>query len=335
VTAKVSVIIPIYDGQNYIDEIFRQLLSQTYQNLEVILVDDGSADDSAKIIEEHIRSCVSKKGTDGMVFKLISQQNTGQGGARNRGIEEATGDYLIFMDQDDRVKEDYIEKLLGVAEDDGSDIVISGYEHITVSGEVKEHVELTNNEWCRFMNITPWGKIYRRDFIERENIRFLPVPLGEDIYFNVLSYSRAQKVSYTDYVGYQWVINDSSVSNTVHRAVSEESHILTLFDALVRMDGADKWMRDEQFEYFMLKTGIFHILYAAKGTDAKALIGYRDEVFRWLNEKMLGIEQNRLITFKGPEGERSSVARAIFIYMKLRRFHLDGVFLRVFRLGRG
>ncbi|WP_026523835.1 glycosyltransferase family 2 protein [Butyrivibrio sp. MB2005] len=334
-TAKVSVIIPIYNGQNYIDEIFRQLLSQTYQNLEVILVDDGSADDSAKIIEEHIRSCVSKKGTNGMVFKLISQQNTGQGGARNRGIDEATGDYLLFMDQDDRIKDDYIEKLLGVAEREVSDIVISGYEHVTVSGEVREHVELINNAWCRFMNITPWGKIYRRDFVERENIRFLPVPLGEDIYFNVLSYSHTQKVSYTDYVGYQWVINDGSVSNTVHRAVSEESHILTLFDALAGMDGADKWMRDEQFEFFMLKTGIFHILYAAKGTDAKALISYRDEVFSWLNEKMPGIERNRLITFKGPEGERSSVARAIYIYMKLRRMHLDGVFLRMFRIGRG
>ena len=323
---KVSVIIPIYNGENYIDNIFRQIGAQTYQELEVLLINDGSTDESASAIEERIGEAGSR------CFRLISQSNSGQGGARNRGIEEATGDYLLFVDQDDHIKPDYIERLLEVAENNNSDIVISGYEHITVSGEVREHVELTNSEWCRFMNITPWGKIYRRDFVVRENIRFLPVPLGEDIYFNVLCYSHTNKVTYTGYVGYQWVINENSVSNTVHREVSEETHILRLFDALGRMDTAGKWMQEEQFRFFMLKTGIFHILYAAGDTDAKTLLTYRDDIFAWLSDRMPDIEKNRLITWSGPDGERSSVARPIFIYMMLRRLRLDGAFLRVFRL---
>ncbi|WP_026664671.1 glycosyltransferase family 2 protein [Butyrivibrio sp. FC2001] len=328
---KVSVIIPIYNGEKYIDGIFRQIGAQTYKNLEVLFIDDGSKDNSASGIKENI---LGSKVEEGIQYRLVSQENTGQGGARNRGIKEATGDYLLFMDQDDRIKADYIERLLEVAEKNDSDIVISGYEHVTPDGEVREHVELINNEWCRFMNITPWGKIYRREFVERENIRFLPVPLGEDIYFNVLSYSHTDKVSYTGYVGYQWVINGTSVSNTVHRRVSEESNILTLFDALSRMDSAKKWMQDDQFRFFMLKTGIFHVLYAAKGTPVEELLGYRDDVFKWLCDKMPGLEKNRLITWNGPEGERASVARPIFIYMMLRRMGLDGVFLRLFHLGR-
>ena len=331
---KVSVIIPIYNGQNYIENIFNQIGAQSYKDLEVLLIDDGSTDDSAKVITEKMRQYNAGNSGDVPVFKLITQSNTGQGGARNRGIDEATGDYLVFVDQDDRIKADYIERLLEVAGEDETDIVISGYEHINSSGEVKEHVELVNREWCRFMNITPWGKIYRREFVMREHIRFLPVPLGEDIYFNVLCYSHTDKVKFTNYVGYQWVINESSVSNTVHREVSEETHILRLFEALSKMDTADKWMRDEQFMFFMLKTGIFHILYAAGDTDVKVLLQYRTEIFEWLNKKMPGIEKNKYISWNGPEGERSSVARPIFIYMMLKRFKLDGLFLRIFLMGR-
>ncbi|WP_026527619.1 glycosyltransferase [Butyrivibrio sp. VCD2006] len=327
---KVSVIIPIYNGQNYIENIFYQIGTQSYKNLEVLLIDDGSTDDSAEIVAGKIHQYDGENSENSISFKLITQSNTGQGGARNRGIDEATGDYILFVDQDDRIKSDYIERLLNVAEENNSDIVISGYEHITVAGEVKEHVELINSEWCRFMNITPWGKIYRRDFVEHEKIRFLPVPLGEDIFFNVLCYSHTDKVEFTKYVGYQWVINENSVSNTVHREVSDETHILRLFDALGNMDTADIWMKDDQFRFFMLKTGIFHILYAASGTDVDALIKYRNDIFDWLNKKMPDIERNKYISFSGPEGERRSVARPIFIYMMLKRLKLDGLFLRIF-----
>ncbi len=324
----VSVIIPIYNGEKYIDKLFEQIEAQTYRDLEVLLINDGSTDGSLAAIENRI----SQAAGDSLSFRVITQDNTGQGGARNRGIEEATGDFLLFMDQDDRIKTDYIGRLLDVAIKDNSDIVISGYEHVTTDGVIKEHVELINNEWCRFMNITPWGKIYRRDFIKREKIRFLPVPLGEDIYFNVLCYSHTDKVAYTEYVGYQWIINNQSVSNTVHKTVSEESNILRLFEALAKMDSASKWMTDLQFEYFMLKTGLFHVLYAAKGTKAGDLIRYRNDVFRWLNDKMPQIENNKLITWNGPEGERTSVARPIFIYMMLRRIGLDGIFLTLWHL---
>ena len=338
---KVSVIIPIYKGKKYVNKIFEQIEQQTCKNLEVIFIDDGSGDGSAEVIADKIAEIEDKaalntessgSGTSENCYKIISQSNTGQGGARNRGIKESTGDYLLFMDQDDYIKSDYIERLLEIAERDMCDIVISGYEHVTPEGGIREHVELVNNDWCRFMNITPWGKIYRRDFVVRENIRFLPVPLGEDIYFNVLSYSHAGKVSYTDYVGYQWVINDASVSNTVHKSVSEESDILILFDELAKMDTAGKWMRDETFRFFMLKTGIFHILYAAKATPYKRLLQYRTDIFKWLNTRMSGAENNKLVSWNGPEGERAGVRHAIYIYMLLRKMHLDGAFLWAFHL---
>ncbi|WP_029323421.1 glycosyltransferase [Butyrivibrio sp. AE3004] len=323
---KVSVIIPIYNGSIYIENLFDQFDRQTYTRLEILFIDDGSTDGSDQIINNMIlgREISSKQ------YRLIIQQNTGQGGARNRGIEEATGDYLVFVDQDDYIKEDYIEQLLKKATLSDCDIVISGYEHVTIGGEVKEHVELTNSEWCRFMNITPWGKIYRTAYVIENKIRFLPVPLGEDIYFNILCYSLAKQIAFTDYVGYQWVINEKSVSNTVHKAVSEESNVLRLFEALINMDSAENWTKDDQYRYFILKTGIFHLLYAAKDTTVKRLLEYRDEIFQWMDHNIPGIEKNELISYNKPVGERTGVRYAVFIFMILRRLRLDGMFLRFF-----
>ena len=329
---KVSVIIPIYNGSDYIDNIFSRIKAQSMKDLEVIFINDGSTDDSEKVINRCIRE-YEGEAYEAKVrpkFRLISQENTGQGGARNRGIIEAKGEYLVFLDQDDYIRDDYLGRLLEVIEKTGADLVISGYEHVTSAREVKEHVELVNNEWCRFMNITPWGKIYRRAFVVDKGIRFLPVPLGEDIYFNVLCYSSTDKVAYTNYVGYQWVINEASVSNTVHRSVSSEANVLGLFDSLAGMSTAHKWMKDPQFEYFCLKTGIFHILYAAKGTPYSELIRYEKDIFSWLNMHMSGIERNTLISLRKPAGERWGVQCAVYFFMLFRRLHLDGVFLRLF-----
>lgn len=337
---KVSVIIPVYNGDKFIENILKQLSNETHDNLEVVFVDDGSKDDSGKILDrvKSEQGAIIEPNTENRCTRIfgnikniivVHQDNSGQGGARNRGIIEATGEYILFMDQDDRIKPDYIEKLYDVAENTGCDMVISGYEHVSTNGEVKEHVELVNNEWCRFMNITPWGKIYRRSFVEEENIKFLPVSLGEDIYFNVLCYSHARNVAYTDYVGYQWVINESSVSNTVHRKLSDESNILILFNELIKMDTANNWIRDEQFRYFFIKTGIFHVLYAAKGTDSKALLEYNRDVFSWLTDH-LGNTDNSLIAWNTPSGERANVRHVVYIFMKLRKLHLDRIFLRAF-----
>jgi glycosyltransferase involved in cell wall biosynthesis len=284
----VSVIIPVFNGKEYIEGLFDQLKLQTYRNIEVLFIDDGSMDGSADVIDELISKYAADSNayekddetvSEGISFRLVSQANKGQGGARNRGVEEAVGKYIAFMDQDDHIKEDYICSLLDVAVKNSSDIVISGYEHVTFQGDVKEHVELVNNEWCRFMNITPWGKLYLRDFIISEGIRFLPVPLGEDIYFNVQCYLHARTVSYTSYVGYKWTINDESVSNTVHKRVNDETSVIRLYGALAGIDNPKEWMQDSQYGYFLIKTGIFHILYEAKSTPIKEVLQYRHDIF--------------------------------------------------------
>ena len=102
--SKVSIIIPIYNTEKYLKKCLNSVLNQTYQKLEIILVNDGSTDNSGKIADDY-----AKKDSR---IKVIYQQNAGQSSARNTGIEKATGDYISFIDSDDEIKPTFIESLL-------------------------------------------------------------------------------------------------------------------------------------------------------------------------------------------------------------------------------
>lgn len=101
---KVSIIVPIYNTEKYLKACLDSIINQTYQNLEIILIDDGSTDNSGKIIDDYAKK--DKR------IKAIHQKNAGQSAARNRGLKEASGEYISFIDADDKVKPAFIEKLL-------------------------------------------------------------------------------------------------------------------------------------------------------------------------------------------------------------------------------
>ena len=114
---KISIIIPIYNSEKYLTHCLDSILKQTYQDFEVILVNDGSTDNSAKI-------CDNYTITDAR-FKVIHKQNQGVSIARNTGISYAKGEYISFIDSDDWIENDYLKNMINVA-DSSSDIIISG-----------------------------------------------------------------------------------------------------------------------------------------------------------------------------------------------------------------
>lgn len=323
----VSVIIPVYNGEKYIDKIFRNLKKQSYRPLEIIFIDDASSDGSASIIRSEIKRNGEDNSGEEIQYKIIEKRHNGQGSTRNRGIEEASGEYIAFLDQDDQIKKKYIEKLYAVAERDGSDIVISGYEHITETGKVMERVTFTNSEWCRFMNIAPWGKLYRRSYLITNNIRFFPTVLGEDVYLNIHAYSCGGNISYTDYVGYRWVRNVKSLSNTLHRKYDESVSVISLFDKLLENENSDSWRNDKYYQYFFLKTAIYHILLVSRDTKFDELMRYEDAIFKWFAVNMRGALKNSLIGLGKPDGERLWIRVLVTCFMMLRRWNLDKIFL--------
>ena len=119
---KVSVILPIYNVEKYLKNCIESLTNQTYENLEIILVDDGSTDNSGKICDEIAKS-------DERVM-VIHKQNGGLAAARNTGYLETTGKYLMYVDSDDIVKKDVVENCVEAIEKENSDVVIFGYEKV-------------------------------------------------------------------------------------------------------------------------------------------------------------------------------------------------------------
>ena len=210
----VSVIIPVYNVEKYLTKSLDSVVNQTYTNLEIICVNDGSPDNSAKILE-----AFAKKDSR---IKIINQENKGLSGARNTGIESATGDYIVFLDSDDWIDAEVIENAVEKAVD--VDTVMWGYVrefgdkslekkifegnrsfdengtrelHRRLAGLTGE--ELRNPENTDAL-VTAWGKLYTAKIIKENKLQFVDTKtIGtEDLLFNVYYFGYAKNCYFID-----------------------------------------------------------------------------------------------------------------------------------------
>lgn len=128
-TPLITIIVPVYNAKKYLRDCIESILSQTYQNLEIILVDDGSTDGSEKFVDDYAKS--DKR------IKAIHQKNMGLSGARNTGLKHATGKYVTFVDSDDRIDPNMVEGLLNALVDTHADIAICSFKEIYPNGKTK------------------------------------------------------------------------------------------------------------------------------------------------------------------------------------------------------
>ena len=196
-----SIIIPVYDSEKYLCRCIDSVLNQTRSDFELILIDDGSKDQSADMCKEYAKK-------DDRV-KYIRQENAGVSAARNKGISIASGDYMGFVDSDDEICPDMYETLLSVAEKSGADVVIC--DAVTVySDGIKEYDTLPgvpSDEIISKKDIKPenllymagasWRCIYKRKLFDDKNIRFpIGIKLSEDRIFNIIAMGCADGIYY-------------------------------------------------------------------------------------------------------------------------------------------
>ena len=201
--AEISVIVPIYNGEKWIRECLEMIITQTFKDFELIIIDDGSTDDSNQICKEYAR-------TDDRI-KLITKKNGGTWAARNRGIDESSGKYIIFLDCDDWYENTLFEKMYENIKESDVDLVISGQTNIFVNknGEIvrrttvlpKELYFKTNDEILEnYIHLrkeaigdTLWNKIYKAEIIKKYNLKFENYKRGEDTIFNANYYQHIDK----------------------------------------------------------------------------------------------------------------------------------------------
>lgn len=178
---KVSVIVPIFNAEKYLDSCIQSVLRQTYRNWELILVDDGSKDRSGAIADEYQQA--DKR------IRVIHTPNAGVSSARNQGIELATGNYIAFLDADDELTDDCLEKLTKTAVSDNADIVAGRYCSGRNSAEQKEHKfiwreqeAIKNSLMDNPFTYSACAKLYRTDFIDETRFDSR-LKVNEDSYF--------------------------------------------------------------------------------------------------------------------------------------------------------
>lgn len=133
--AKVSIIVPIYNTRSYLPKCLDSIINQTYQNLEIILIDDGSTDGSSKIADDYVKK--DKR------IKVFHQKNAGQSAARNTGIKKATGEFVSFIDSDDEIDPTFIENLLNAYTNDVS-LAVCGIHYKRLKNKTAENVYITH-----------------------------------------------------------------------------------------------------------------------------------------------------------------------------------------------
>ena len=234
----ISIIVPVYNVENYLEECLESIRKQTYQDIEVILVNDGSTDDSQAICEHFCQ-------TDNR-FRLINQKNQGQSVARNHGVKESIGEYIMFVDSDDVVSLGLLEQLMKYMSN-GIDIVeCDRTEAIQCLNEEKKDIlvkEFDSNEalyqcFNHGVSWSPVAKLYRRKIVEK--VPFLENLIYEDFYTGIVSLKYIHKMRKIDYIGYYYRYHTSS---TMNQTYSEKNlDIFKVGEKLLENFREDNWL---------------------------------------------------------------------------------------------
>lgn len=224
----VSVIVPVYNAAMYLDECLASICGQTHRNLEIIVVDDGSTDDTPEIIRRF--SSVDSR------VSVLTQQNKYAGVARNNGFSQAQGEYVIFLDADDVFESTMIERMIGRAEETCADVVVcksvaldgrSGLRtplshalHDVDMGAVYSGEDLSDRLF-QFCVGWPWDKLYRAEFIRQTGLRFQGLRTTNDAYFVFLSLVLASRIAF---------VNEAFVLHRVGNSESLEGTRAKSFD---------------------------------------------------------------------------------------------------------
>lgn len=258
----ISVIVPVYNVEKYLGECVDSILNQTYTNIEVILIDDGSKDNSGVICNQY-----EKK--DNRV-KVIRKTNEGVSSARNLGIAEAKGEWISFVDSDDWIEPNYLEELLKSAKENGAEIAMCGYNRVT--GEKKESINslgkvftLNRREYIiKLLNPqTGYGfchmKIFKAECI-KNTVFDTTLKVGEDVLFNEQVSENITSICIVEKNLYNYRINSNSV---VRKYTSEYANnylesMKKNKDYLLRTYGEDEEIRQNYYNFVA-----FHILLIA------------------------------------------------------------------------
>lgn len=303
---KLSIIVPVYGVEKYIDKCLNSLVKQSLKEIEVIVVNDGTKDNSQKIIDKYVKKYPDK-------IKSYIKENGGQGSARNYGLKKATGEYIGYVDSDDFVEKDMYKKLYNKAKENNYDIVVCGNYNVSEDYQNKNIDAFINNyntdlENIFFGKMAVWNKIYKRDILIKNKLEFKEKVWYEDLAFTLKAIMNSNTFAFIDEPLYDYLIREGSTMNNSN--VQRNLEILDAFNDILSYIKHNK--KEEYFskiEFLAIDhiyiSAIVRVLKAdaddkVKRETINKLIDYMNTSFpNYKNNKYINtLSKNRKIIYK-------------------------------------
>jgi len=294
--------------EKYIKKCLDSVVNQTYSNIEIILINDGSTDNSEKIIKSYEKEYNN--------IKVISQVNSGPAIAKNVGLDNANGEYIMILDADDWIENNFIEKLMLIAEENDSDIVFFDSIKELENGTSKGKIEISkfsnnSNEEILKMHITckmPAGahKIIKRETIIKSNARFSNNLIkGEELQFSIQIINVAKKINFSNNIYYHCLQRKNSQSRKKDK-YSFENNALELYDTLQR----ENLFENYENEYYLSVARFFTL---------EVLESSLDSIGQFMKEtKIIKQKYNNRFNFKKIKSYKYLDRRITILYLLIK-----------------
>lgn len=316
-TPLVSVVVPIYNSEKYIQRCINSITNQTYTNIEIILIDDGSIDSTSYILEQ-------SASRDNRI-KVISKKNEGVANTRNLGIRLANGKYIMFIDNDDYIPEIYVQTYVEAIEKQNLDLVIGGYQRVNIHGNCLFSDYPRDSNWGKYIILAPWAKIYRVKLIKDNSIEFLDYPIGEDVYFNLQIFDKTEKIAAINDISYKWFFNEDSISNTSQKGFSKKVNIIYFLEKITSTVTNTK---SDYFKYFLKRYYIWYLLFSGKNSSSDEFLSQYKEIAMWTRSRNLQSTIFPLSKKLAGEGYKNRII--VLIFDIIEKLHLIPLFAKFY-----
>lgn len=282
---KVSIIVPVYNVEKYLAKCLDSIINQTYKNIEIICVNDGSTDNSFGILKDYAQK-------DGRI-KIINRENGGLSVARNSGLEVATGEYCYFIDPDDWIELYTIEKLVKIITTHDVDVVVHSAENISENDSCSETAQICQ-DWIdsyskpngiydvpigikKEIPIVTWNKLYKMNIMDKFHCRFPEGLVNEDELFVWEYMIHCKNYYYVDEKLYNYLRRTDSITGRLDKS----HHVLDIFEIQKRIyKVVEKYKNIEDYKEYL----IYNYIKTVGGIFPKIPRRYRNEAFKQVKE---------------------------------------------------
>ncbi len=309
----ISIIVPIYNAEKYLNKCIKSLINQTKENLEFILINDGSTDTSEEIIQSYQDTRI----------KYFKNKNQGIGKTRNFGIKKSTGKYIMFLDSDDFLATNACEELFKKAEQDKLDLVINNFYRVEEETSKQEEVIISkfknttlkeNKELLLEINLAPWNKLYKSELLKNNKIKFVEDLKYEDAPFVIEAMDKAKRIGQVNKCLNYYVIHKNSETTIRDERV---------FDIIEITDRIRKYFfkrkeYTETVDKLSVRILTNYTIQQRVQKDKEVGIKFIDKAFQYMKENIPDYKDNKYYKNRGflrRTIEKSRILTIMYIHM--------------------